>query len=55
MKRRDFVSTNLLALASGTLATGDADASAKGQRQGDPWQLAADIVLGLSLDGRRAA
>lgn len=27
MKRRDFVSTNLLALAGGTLATGDADAA----------------------------
>ncbi len=36
-------------------ATGRADAAAKGQAAGDPWQLAADIVLGLSLGGRRAA
>ncbi len=36
-------------------ATGRADAAAKGQAAGDPWQLAADVVLGLSLGGRRAA
>ena len=36
-------------------ATGRADAAAKGQVAGDPWQLGADIVLGLSLGGRRAA
>jgi len=36
-------------------ATGRADAAAKGQAAGDPWQLGADIVLGLSLGGRRAA
>ncbi len=36
-------------------ATGGADAKAKGQAPGDPWQAAADIVLGLSLGGRRAA
>jgi DNA polymerase-3 subunit delta len=29
-------------------ATGQADAAAKGQRSGDPWQLATDVVLGLS-------
>ena len=28
-------------------ATGDADAAAKGQRCGDPWQLATDIVVSL--------
>ena len=36
-------------------ATGCADAAAKGQAAGDPWQLGADIVVSLSLDGRRAA
>ena len=36
-------------------ATGRADAMAKGQAGGDPWQLAADIVMNLSLGGRRAA
>jgi len=36
-------------------ATGRADACAKGQAPGDPWQAAADIVLELSLAGRRAA
>ena len=36
-------------------ATGRADACAKGQAPGNPWQAAADIVLKLSLDGRRAA
>ena len=36
-------------------ATGRADAAAKGQAAGDPWQLGADIVLGLSLGGRKAA
>lgn len=30
-------------------ATGRADAAAKGQRAGDPWQLATDVVVGLSL------
>lgn len=32
-----------------------ADAMAKGQAAGDPWQLAADITLSLALPGRRAA
>jgi DNA polymerase III subunit delta len=36
-------------------AIGRADAAAKGQATGDPWQLGADIVLGLSLGGRKAA
>ncbi len=36
-------------------AIGRADAAAKGQAAGDPWHLCADIVLGLSLGGRRAA
>lgn len=36
-------------------ATGRADAAAKGQAAGDPWQLAADILMSLSLGGRRAA
>lgn len=36
-------------------ASGRADAAAKGQAAGDPWQLAADIVIGLSHGGRRAA
>lgn len=36
-------------------ATGRADAASKGQAAGDPWQLAADIVLRLSLGGRKAA
>ena len=36
-------------------ATGRADAAAKGQAAGDPWQLAADIVIGLSLGDTRAA
>jgi DNA polymerase-3 subunit delta len=29
-------------------ASGRADAAAKGQRYGDPWQLAADIVIGMA-------
>lgn len=29
-------------------ATGSADAAAKGQRAGDPWQLACDIVIGMA-------
>lgn len=29
-------------------ATGRADAAAKGQRSGDPWQLACDIVVGMA-------
>jgi DNA polymerase-3 subunit delta len=29
-------------------ATGRADAAAKGQRAGDPWQMACDIVLGMA-------
>lgn len=29
--------------------TGRADAAAKGQRHGDPWQIAADVVVNLSL------
>jgi DNA polymerase-3 subunit delta len=29
-------------------ATGRADAAAKGQRSGDPWQMASDIVLGMA-------
>lgn len=29
-------------------ASGRADAAAKGQRYGDPWQLAADIVVGMA-------
>lgn len=29
-------------------ASGRADAAAKGQRYGDPWQMAADIVVGMS-------
>ncbi len=36
-------------------ATGRADAAAKGQAAGDPWQLSADIVMSLSLGGKRAA
>ena len=36
-------------------ATGRADAAAKGQAAGDPWQLSADILMSLSLGGRRAA
>jgi DNA polymerase-3 subunit delta len=36
-------------------AAGRADAAAKGQAAGDPWQLAADIVIALSLADRRAA
>lgn len=36
-------------------ATGRADAMAKGQASGDPWQLATDIVMGLSLGNSRAA
>ena len=32
-----------------------ADAAAKGQAAGDPWALAADIVVGLSRGARRAA
>jgi hypothetical protein len=29
-------------------ATGSADAAAKGQQAGDPWQLACDIVVGMA-------
>jgi len=29
-------------------ATGRADAAAKGQRDGDPWQMACDIVIGMA-------
>ena len=36
-------------------AIGRADAAAKGQAKGDPWQLGADILLDLSLGGRKAA
>ncbi len=36
-------------------ATGHADAAAKGQQAGDPWQLAAGIVLRLATGGQRAA
>lgn len=36
-------------------AAGSADQAAKGQSRADPWQLATDIVLGLSLGQRRAA
>lgn len=32
-----------------------ADQAAKGQIQADPWQLVANILLGLSLGGRKAA
>ena len=32
-----------------------ADQAAKGQSSADPWQLAADIVLGIALSGRKAA
>jgi DNA polymerase III delta subunit len=32
-----------------------ADQAAKGQSSADPWQLSTDIVLGMSLGGRRAA
>jgi DNA polymerase-3 subunit delta len=32
-----------------------ADQAAKGQSSADPWQLSTDIVLGISLSGRRAA
>jgi DNA polymerase-3 subunit delta len=32
-----------------------ADQAAKGQLRADPWQLATDIVLGVSLGGRKAA
>lgn len=36
-------------------ATGRADAASKGQAAGDPWQLVADIVLCLSVGGKKAA
>lgn len=36
-------------------ATGKADAMAKGQAYGNPWQLCADIILHLATGGRRAA
>ena len=36
-------------------AAGRADAAAKGQAPGDPWQMFADIVVDLSQGGRRAA
>ena len=29
-------------------ASGRADAAAKGQRFGDPWQMAADVVIGMA-------
>lgn len=32
-----------------------ADATAKGQNRGDPWQLATDIVLSLATTGKKAA
>lgn len=32
-----------------------ADAAAKGQMSGDPWQLATEIILGLTVGDRRAA
>ncbi len=32
-----------------------ADQAAKGQLRADPWQLATDIILGMSLSGRQAA
>ena len=32
-----------------------ADAAAKGQAPGDPWQLTTEIVLGLAMQGARAA
>jgi DNA polymerase III subunit delta len=32
-----------------------ADQAAKGQNRADPWQLAADIALGIALSGRKAA
>ena len=34
-------------------ASGRADAAAKGQRYGDPWQMAADIVIGSRVLGSR--
>ncbi len=34
---------------------GRADQAAKGQSSADPWQLATEIVLGISLGGRKAA
>ena len=36
-------------------AVGQGDAAAKGRLRADPWQLANDIVLGLSFAGRKAA
>ncbi len=36
-------------------AAGRADAAAKGQSAADPWQLVTDVVIGLSLGGKRAA
>ncbi len=36
-------------------AAGQADQAAKGQSRADPWLLTTEIVLGLSLGGRRAA
>ena len=36
-------------------AAARADAAAKGQSMADPWRLATDLVLRLSLDGRKAA
>ena len=33
----------------------EADATAKGQRRGDPWQLAMNLVFGLASEQRRAA
>lgn len=35
--------------------TGTADQAAKGQNHADPWQLATDIILGLSFSSRHAA
>jgi DNA polymerase-3 subunit delta len=36
-------------------AVGEGDAAAKGQLRADPWQIAADILLGLAFSGRKAA
>lgn len=36
-------------------ATNHADQAAKGQTYADPWQVATEIILGLSLGNRRAA
>ena len=36
-------------------AVGEGDAAAKGQLRADPWQIAADVLLGLAFAGRKAA